>query len=245
MTCGFLPQVFFINLMHQSAVMLLRIFFIVCSCIFQQAYGQANPFMKDVNGRPLYLRISYVSEGSPYFEDAYRAADITTTGNKTYYGIMTKVNIMENIVQFLSPDGVEMVATLPIKKIRFHASAGDGATGNAVLESNAALNEPGTRVFQVLDSGKISLLKHLKVGFRDDRRYNEATVTRVFIHTPLFFASSNGREIRLEKSREFLLQLFADRAKEVDRFISEKALKCKSENDLLQVFHFYNSLFRS
>lgn len=120
--------------------------FSVFTCISSQAaFAQANPFMKDVNGRPLYLRISYVADGSPYLADAYRAADITTTGNKTYTGIMTKVNIMENLVQLLSPDGVEMVASLPIKKIRFHA-AGDGASRNVILESSTAINEPGTKV---------------------------------------------------------------------------------------------------
>lgn len=244
MTCGFLPQVIFFNLMCQTLLMRALLLCLLLSFFFQTASAQANPFMKDVNGRPLYLRVTYVADGSPYLEDAYRAADITTTNNKTYTGIMTKVNLMENVVQFLSPDGVEMVATMPVKKIRFHAS-GNGAASHVVLQSNDAINEPGTKIFQVLDSGKISLLKHLKAGFRDDRRYNEATITRVFTHNPVLYALRDGRELKVEKNREFLLQLFADKAKEIDRFIREKALKCKSEQDLVQVFQFYNALFQS
>ena len=206
------------------------------------ASAQAHPFMKDVNGRPLYLRITYVAEGSPYLQDAYQAADITTTGNRTYTNIMTKVNLMENIVQFLSPDGVEMIAAMPVKKIRFH-SAGTEAGGRLVLESHEAINDAGARIFSVLDSGRISLLKHLKIVFRDDRRYNEATVTRVFTQTPVLYAYRDGKEVKLEKNREFLRRLFQDKAKEADRFISEKQLNPRSEKDLVAVFHFYNSLF--
>jgi hypothetical protein len=218
------------------------LFFIPATFFCQLAVAQANPFMKDVNGRPLYLRITYVAEGSPYWEDAYRAADITTSGNRTYSNIMTKVNLMENIVQFLSPGGVEMIATMPVKRIRFYGAAAT-ESGNQVLESHGAINDAGARIYQVLDSGRISLLKHLKVVFRDDRRYNEATVTRVFTQTPVLYAYHDGREARVEKNREFLLRLFADKAKEVDHFISEKDVNLKSEKDLVQVFHFYNSLF--
>lgn len=218
------------------------LFLIPAAFFCQLAVAQANPFMKDVNGRPLYLRITYVAEGSPYLEDAYRAADITTSGNKTYSNIMTKVNLMENTVQFLSSDGVEMIATMPVKRIRFYGTPAT-ESGNLVLESDGAINDAGARIYRVLDSGRISLLKHLKVVFRDDRRYNEATVTRVFTQTPVLYAYRDGKEARVEKNREFLLQLFADKAKEVDRFISEKDVNLKSEKDLVQIFHFYNSLF--
>ena len=223
--------------------MLRRLFFFASICFAQLAQGQANPFMKDVNGRPLYLRITYVPDGTPYLEDAYRPADITTTNNKTYTGIMIKVNLLENDVQFLSPDGAEMLASMPIKKIRFHKTEKPGAANNMVLESFSAINERGAKIYAVLDSGKISLLKHLKVAFRDDRRYNEATVTRIFTQTPIYYAYKDNREAKIEKNKDFILQLFRDKRAEVERYINENNIKCRSEDDLYAVFHFYNSLF--
>ena len=223
--------------------MSVRFFFVFLSCVFQTAFGQSNPFLKDVNGRPLYLHITYAAEGTPYLEDAYRPADITTTGNKTYTGIMVKLNLVENDVQFLGPDGSEMLATMPISKIKFHKTEKEGAANNLLVQSFSAINEPGAKVYAVLDSGKISLLKHLKIGFRDDRRYNEATVTRVFSPLHMYYAYRKGKEAKIEKSSSFLLNLFADKRKEVELFMKKRNGKLRTEEDLLAVFHFYNSLF--
>ena len=95
MTCGFSPQVIFFNLTNQSTLMRALLFCMLICFMARFASAQAHPFMKDVNGRPLYLRITYVAEGSPYLQDAYQAADITTTGNRTYTNIMAKVLAMK------------------------------------------------------------------------------------------------------------------------------------------------------
>ena len=227
--------------------MLLRFAFILllifCASVFK---GQSsNPFMTDADGRPLYLHADYKADGSPYLSDKYQLADVIAADGKIYTGIMVKIDLAENRVVYMVKEGMEMVASLPVSKIVFNNYIND----DGVIESNVfigypkALNEPGNAVYQVLETGNATLLRNIKVTYRDDRKYNEAGKTRIFSQTEGLFALLPGNKlVKVEKGQEALAALFPDKMKEVAAFIQSSHLKCKSKEDAVAVFKFYNSL---
>lgn len=204
------------------------------------------PFVFDGNGKPLYWGSAYTAEGSPYFYDDYRRADIILKSGKIYTGIKVKFNLLERQVQYLSKDSTEMVTDLAVESIKFTSiSENNDTLGIAKLVSNnGILNSPGAVVYEVIDSGKVSLLKKITVTYRDETQYGSTKTTRYFIRKDNeYFVFVNDEYKKLEKSRAFLTTLLQDQKSEVDDFINKNKINCKSLKGCQQVIRYYNSLF--
>jgi hypothetical protein len=210
-------------------------------------FSQENPFMNDGNGRPLYMRTSYVAEGSPYLSEEYRPADITSMNDKVYKQVRVRVNFVESQVEYLTDDGQEMIALLPIKKITFPFFTSDGkTTNNFTLQGiGTPMNVAASKIYQLLDSGKCSLLKEIRISYKDEKRYGEATITRTFKKSEAFVAllSTEATTVRkFDRNTNAVTSLFGDQQAKVSSFIDQRKLNCKSETDLTTIFQYYNSL---
>jgi len=207
---------------------------------------QENPFMNDANGKPLYWGSTYVAEGSPYLHKDYNWADITVLSGKVYKDVRVKYNMVEHQLQYLLDDGTEMISTTPVKTISFTALPGDQAVPTkALFESETGvINSPDAVIYQVLDSGNISLLKRIIITYRDDKRYGEAVTTRHFTRQELnYVKDQKGQYKKLEKSRSFITELCKEKMKEINAYIDANKLSCKNISDIQQIIHYYNSLF--
>ena len=204
-----------------------------------------NPFMKDANGMPLYWGSTYRAEGSPYFHNEYNWAEITTANGTVYTDVRVKFNLVERKVQYMADDGTEMLATTEIRSIRFPVLIGEDGSKNSVtlISKTGIINNEDAMIYQVLDSGKISLLRKVDITFRDEKKYSEAVITRHFERKETeFLLLPNGEYKKLEKSRSFISGVMVDKLKEIDSFISSNNLKCKSTKDFQQIVNYYNSL---
>ncbi len=211
------------------------------------SFCQANPFMNDGNGRPLYMRTSYVAEGSPYLSEEYRLADITALSGKVYRNVNVRINFVDSQLEYIDNEGKELSAALPLQKIHFHIFSMEGKTiPNFTLQSvNESINAPGSRIFQLLDSGKCSLLKEIKITYKDQKKYGEATITRIFKKSESYVAFFPGKDqqlIKFDRNKTGVSSLFGDKQAKVSAFIDERKLSCKSDEDLIAVFNYYNSL---
>jgi hypothetical protein len=193
------------------------------------------------------MRTTYVAEGSPYLDEQYRLAEITGMNGKVYKNVRVRVNLVEFQVEYLTDDGTEMIATLPVQKVRFPFFTTEGTTSsNYTLQSvEGPMNGVGSTIYQLLDSGRTSLLKEIRITYKDEKKYGEATVTRIFKKKESYFAFQLGKNTRpnkVEKNKSSLLLLLNDKQAQVSTFIDERKLKCKSEADLIAIFNYYNSL---
>ena len=203
-----------------------------------------NAFWADMSGRPLYLQENYIAEGSPYFLDKYYFAEVTMVNGKLYKDIQVKVNILDNQVLYLTDDNKEMVSTSAIKRIQFYNITSEEGMQNVVLESfNGGLNMEKTPVYQVLDSGKYSLLKKISVTYIDSKGYGQSLVTRSFEHTEtLYCQMPDGNIIKMGRGREAVLEICVSKRKLVEAFIDKNNLKCRTAKDFQMVFHYFNSI---
>lgn len=194
-------------------------------------------FKNDAKGRPLYLTVNFATEGSPYFAEDYQPAQLTIMGGAVYNNVKVKLNLLDHLVQYLQPDGREMITEMPVQKIKFLNS------GNIILQSfGGPLNMAGADIYQVLDTGHIQLLKKITIAFRDSQNYNEASTTRIFEHKESYYSLTGSGELKkLEKGRGAILELFRLKKDAVASFIDQGHLNCKSEADYKALFSFYNS----
>jgi hypothetical protein len=206
----------------------------------------ATPFLKDANGRPLHWGSTYVADGSPYYYDEYIWADITVSSGKIYKDVRVKFNLIDHQLQYLADDGTEMIATTAVKSIRFTSFpvTRDSVKTITLISNNGVLNQPEVSIYEVLDSGKSSLLKKISVSYRDEKKYGEAVTTRHFERKENeFFILLNNEYKKVEKKNEFFLTLLHDRSKEIEDFINKNRLNCRSIKDIQQLIRYYNSLF--
>ena len=113
-----------------------------------------------------------------------------------------------------------------------------------LISKTGSVNEANATIYEVLDSGKISLLKQVDITFRDEKKYSEAVITRHFDRKETdFLLLPNGEYKKLEKNRSFISGVMVDKLKEIDAYITSHNLKCKSTKDFQQIVNYYNSLY--
>src|ERR1044071_1922443 len=119
-------------------------------------YSNAQQFMQDVSGKPIYLKVEYNVEGTPFYPDEYLRANVYLSHGKIYTGIYVKFNLQENLVLYKQADGSEMSAATPIKRVIFTDTSNGWIFYNAIFESGfPSIDKQNENTFyEVLDSGK-------------------------------------------------------------------------------------------
>ena len=206
--------------------------------------AQENLFMTDRDGKPLYFHSNFIADGTPYFNDEYQETEITTMNGTVHRNIKTKINLLENQVLYKTPEGIEVVSIIAIRQLAFVNKNDEGNMEKVVLLSfGQPLNGANSKIYQILDSGNITLLKQIIVTYRDDKKYGESVTTRHFEKKETLFAMVKNEGLRkMEKGKTAMLELLADQKKAVETFISNNGIACKSEDDFYQVIHYYNSI---
>jgi hypothetical protein len=205
-------------------------------------------FMTDVSGKPLMVRSEYRVVGSPYYPEKYYLADIILNSGKKYIGIRARLNLMDNELLFMTPDGTEMTLTSPVLKIVFTDPYNNKAMLNITFQKNfpAIDQQTAESYYEVLDSGSVKLLKYHKITYDDRKGYNEATMTRYFQETNLYYLySEKTGMVKLEKGKDFWVSFFNDKKNQVSEFIDLNDLKCRKETDWKKVIAFYNTLVKA
>ncbi|HMK25018.1 MAG TPA: hypothetical protein VK483_03245 [Chitinophagaceae bacterium] len=227
---------------------MVRIYYVLLFLIISSGLQaqSANPFMKDAFGRPLYLRTNYIAEGSPFFYDEYCFAEITTTNGKVYPNVKVKIDLVNKSIIYMTESGEEMIATTPINQVKLMIFINnETAYGETILRGfNSPMNSADGNIYQVLEDGKAKLLKEVIVTYSDTKKYSEATITRVFTKKENFFALfENKTELRkVDKNKNSLISMFETKQAEIRNYIENQKLKCKSEQDLIKIFNYYNSI---
>jgi hypothetical protein len=210
------------------------------------ANSQINPFHNDQSARLVYKKSEELNmEGSPFLYDEYLPAEITLVHGGVFPGIKVKLNIVDNELQFLTDDGREMATPSPVKSIKFERPKEDGSgTEQMIIESNgAALNAAGSPVYQLLADGNARLLKQIEISFSDTRKYPEGTMVRVFKKKTFYFAAMPDQPAKkFDKGKSNVLALFPAKQQEISSFIESQKLNCKTEDDIIKVFKYYNTL---
>ncbi len=192
--------------------------------------------MQDFTGKPIMNSRVIEVEGSVFYDEAYKNANVYLANGLELTGIKVKLNLRDNIVYYLNNEGAEMEAVSKIKRIIF---VGEGA----IFENGfpAVNNQDARTYYHVIISGKASLL--LLTSFVDGeyKAFSSAVTTKQIDKVKEIYGVSPGFITKLTRSEE-LIQLLSDKSKQVYDFISKNNLKCRKQPDYEKVINYYNSI---
>ena len=226
----------------------MRLLFIACISIISficngqkvgQFMNETNEVMSDARGHPLFYQTTYNIEGTPFFPAEYQSAKITLN-NKIYTNIKVKINLMDNTMLY-DDNGVDMVTEILPRRIEFY----DSAYAKPVIFKNefpviGRLTKQ--TYYQVLDSGKITLLKNFTISYKDDKPFNNPVVTRIFEQKVNYYFFSENTMTLFNGKPETLFTMIRDKKNEVIAYINKYKLKLRNEEDLQEIISYYNSL---
>ena len=178
--------------------------------------------------------------------DEYFRANIYLRYGKIYTGVFVKFNLQENLVLYKLPDGSEMSASVAIKRIIFTDTSENWILYNTIFENGFPPidKQNENTYYEVMDSGKVKLLKYHSVIFTDKKYYGQASMTRIFDQSETYYICLPGGVMKkLEKGKEEFISLFTDKKTELGKYIEQQKLKCRKENDWKKAIAYYNSLF--
>ena len=201
-------------------------------------------FLSDVNGRAFENKYADIT-GTAYLFPNFKYAAITLTDGRKYSNVKARLNLLEHEVNFIASNGEEgyigkgMVSIITIidtiKKgaINYTFQSGFPKTDNQTFIS----------FYQVLGAmGKCSLLKSINKNIEDRSNEMSGEKSKEFIVRENLYVFIKGEMKRVKKDKDFFTSIFTDQLVAINQFITANKIKFNSEEGLIKLIEFYNSL---
>jgi hypothetical protein len=183
------------------------------------------------------------ANGTPYFLEEWVSGDIVLTSGEVYKNVKMHLDLVENSLQYISPDGVELIATGPIKSITLRDSV-NGKEYKFVHSSSlggSTTVDPGW--YLVLVSGSATFYKHISKTIVEPKNYSSSQTEPSVTTNSEYFLYTDWSLSQIKKIKE-IPTLLKDKADDLDKYITTKKLSGKSEKDFVSLIEYYNSLLQ-
>ncbi|MEI9912525.1 MAG: hypothetical protein WDO71_24450 [Bacteroidota bacterium] len=195
-----------------------------------------------VGGSPV-TNTKYVKvvEGSPYFSDSWMKGKLALANGEMYDSLRLRLDLAANELQYISPEGKELIATTPVKGVTLKDSI-SGKQYHFVHSSFLQLpKNMESGWYQLLVQGPATLYKHIVKTVNENKPYGSATVEQTIKTTGQYFVVFNGVFTRIKKIKE-LPDTLKNKKIELDTYISSQGLAGRSDGDYSSLIAYYNSL---
>lgn len=201
-----------------------------------------NVLYNDGHGIPWKFDFPFAMDGSPFFDTSFCDGSIQLLNGKTYSGLKLKLNLEQQKVIFEAGEGRAYALSQPA--IRIELGCKEKNKPVVFRSGFAAIEKQNDRsLYQVLDSGKILLLKFVEIRFKDSKEYNSNEVTRAYRQLPSYYIWMPGKDLlKMPSTESELISLLADHRKTLTEMIDKENLKLRKENDLIKIIAKYNQL---
>lgn len=204
--------------------------------------GAPSNLLYVVGGVPMN-NAKYVAiiEGSSFFNEAMLNGRIILSGGKIYSDIKMRLDLMDNTVHYMGPEGEELIATTPIKSIFLTnpVSQKEDRFDNSDFIMTLSKIEAGW--YQLLDTGAVSLYKRHSKLIRENKPYGSATVEQYITTTYSYHILINSVFTSIKKIT-LLPGMLQDKKTELQEYIISNNLTGKSDKDYLALISYYKSL---
>ncbi len=195
----------------------------------------------------LYNSIDQVSPdahvvGTPYVDDNWQNAVIVLREGDRFSNVPIRYDIYSDILEIKVGDQVK---GLEGSKAGGFSVVSNGSERRFMRASRFKADEPLAGFLEVLDSGKIELLKHYAVTVvKPDYspQMNVGSRDYKVLHKHTFYYTTEGVTHEVPKQRKKLLAIFSDHQTEVSDFVRNEHIDLDEEAGLKRVFNFYNQL---
>jgi hypothetical protein len=201
---------------------------------------KANAFFMS-DGQP-YVNVKFtrVVQGSPFFIDRWNKGYIFTSEGNKLRDITLRLNLADQQLHYLK-DGIEYVTEQPLNEVLID----DEQTGKLyVFRSGFPAVQYATNktLFQALAEGEALLLKHIRKVISESTPFGSATTQQIIRNSDTYYISKKGAMIKVKKDKADLLNALGNKREKLEAFIEQHKIKFKTEEDLVQVVNYYNSI---
>lgn len=157
-------------------------------------------------------------------------------------GLAMRYNVYSNEVEVLL-DTYKDVKAIPGNRIKYFSVQRNGQPIRLVNVENYPSDKTPKGFYEVLADGKLMLLQNYRVRVQKPT-YNAAVGVgekdhRFSVETD-WYVAHNGQAEKWSPSKKAVLQLMKDREKEVSNYLKNHQPDFKNQDDLVQLFAFYN-----
>lgn len=202
--------------------------------------GGSNVLYNNGYGIPWLNSDLFIADGSPFYDTSFCLGSIQLTNGKMYNGIKLKLNLEEQKIIFEVEDGKAFVLSVPVSRVELGCTGSSQAT---VFRSGfTAIDKQNERsLYQVLDSGKVLLLKYTEIRFKDSKGYNSNEMTRSYRQLPSYYLWIPGKDMmKISNNENDLVGMLSDQQKLLNDAILKEKWKVKKEADLIKIVSLYN-----
>jgi len=195
----------------------------------------------------LYTGIKYVrvTAGTPFFKEEFMNAQLTDDGGGQYKCHAVRINLLDNEVNFLGPDGKEMICSSPVRRIVLRDSTSDQkyyfVWGWELNPTDKALEKVW---LQVLVNDEVSLCRQIKKRIHETPSYGNATAEQDIMSIDAYYLHGKAGLVPV-KSWQDLQDQLADQKAALTQYIHDHHLKGRSADDYTQLVTAYNAAKKS
>ncbi|MCU0333957.1 MAG: hypothetical protein MUF62_02775 [Chitinophagaceae bacterium] len=185
-----------------------------------------------VNGQMLVMnKYSDVVDGTPYLFDEWQPGAIILYNNVVVENLRLKLNLLDNELYYKDSSGAELSAVTPVKYIVFK-HVGNDTSAIFMAQQSVEFDRKGW--FQVLATGKASLLKERTKKLIESKQYASATLDRSITTDVRYYVLRQGK-LHLVKTVADVLAVLPEAA-------AGQKKNVKNEVDMKAVVDAFNRL---
>ena len=183
-------------------------------------------------------------EGNPFFIENFRSSTIKLVSGLEFNNVTARLDLYKQIVQVkLNGDTAKMILPGNITEIIFYDTVQSlpfeykFQTGYPEIDNLSRNN-----FYQVLSDGKVTLLKSsIKKINKIKNEMSGETSSQFDMYEDQYLYVKYEMK-RVKKDKEYLLDLLADKRKELETYITTQKMNFKSLDSIKKLIDHYNSL---
>jgi hypothetical protein len=222
----------------------ILIFFISFSIA---SFSQDNGGSIQAAGQEGRLRLNnpntdpYTAESnSPFFSDRWMKSTLVLANGKIQNGVTVKLDLFESKIYFLDEAGNENVSTTPVREILLADTAGNNVYR---LIHSSALKAPGAETgwYQLLCTGEVELYKKTIKALPRSMTQQSDDDIKPLQTSVQFFVLIKGNLLKIKRGKD-IPELAGEKKAQLQEYARAKNLNGKSEEDMIEIVTYYNSL---
>ena len=200
-------------------------------------------FLSDVNGRAFENKYADIN-GSAYLFPDFKFATIELADGRKYANVKARLNLVEHEVNFIASNGEEgYIGKGMVKSFLINDTTRQGIkTYSFQTGFSKTDNQTVIHFYQILASGKIALVKSINKNIEERLNELSGEKSKEFAVRENLYLLIGGELKRVKKEASFFISAMEDKKELVSQFISSNKLNFKTEDQLLRVVEYYNSL---
>lgn len=227
---------------HYKTLLGALLMFSVSTCVAQEF--QQTILIQDAKGELVGKRDNYVNvDGTPYLSAEWQLGSFKLPNSKVYKDVSIKYDEVEDKIFIKSGD--DGTVALKERAVEFDLAFPED---EKVIQRYFRLGFSGipettnSSYFEVLEDGKVKLLKRSSKIIQENKEYNSNILVKSFFHVIKYYLYIDGKGMLIKKDKKSILSALGNKQTELETYIKNNKLNLREDSDAGKLIAYYNTL---